>query len=625
MESVSTKRRRSSHGLRARIVLLTLAGTLAPSALVGWLSFQSVGALERQVLAERERTAKSVATYVDSLIKTELLLLETVAAGLGAAAGNPPAGAAEALRGAYLRSRFLGRVFLLDRAGRVLMAEPGSARGLSAPPADLGAVRRALGQGVPAVSDLSVGRGGVRQLYLVVPVRNWQGTIGGLLAGAIVPESARFRSLLSFVPLDPGETVDLVDRHGVVVASTLAARLYMESDHRDFLAGLISAQAETAGTCHGCHARGAIRRRVNEVMAFAPLSARVPWGIDMRQAEQRAFATALAMRWKVLAWAPALLLLALLFALGAAASITAPLSVLTRVAGRISGGDLRTPVPRLGSDEVGQLGTALEAMRLVLARSLDELAQAREKLELRVRERTQEVEQLYRELSQRDELRARLLQKLISAQEEERRRIARELHDETSQVVAALALGLDAAMAALAPGAARQRLEEAKALALRTLDGIHRLSFDLRPSVLDDLGLFPAVEWYAERRLKPLGVAVRCEFDGSNRGRLPAEVETGLFRAAQEAITNIVKHARAETVLIQCTREARAVVIEIEDDGQGFDPANLGASAVEGAGLGLAGIKERMELLGGSAGIESAPGQGARVVLRVPLASENGT
>ena len=98
-------------------------------------------------------------------------------------------------------------------------------------------------------------------------------------------------------------------------------------------------------------------------------------------------------------------------------------------------------------------------------------------------------------------------------------------------------------------------------------------------------------------------------------------METALFRAVQEAITNIVKHARAESVLIQCALGPRAVTIEIEDDGEGFDPASISgaAAAVGGRGLGLAGIRERIELLGGSAIIESAPGQGTRVVLTVPL------
>ena len=117
---------------------------------------------------------------------------------------------------------------------------------------------------------------------------------------------------------------------------------------------------------------------------------------------------------------------------------------------------------------------------------------------------------------------------------------------------------------------------------------------------------------------------MRCEYDETTESRLPTQVNTALFRAAQEAINNVVKHAKAETLLIQCTLEPKAITIEIEDDGRGFDPASFSSATSDGRGLGLAGIKERVELLGGSARIESAPGQGTRVVLTVPLGSEHG-
>jgi len=154
---------------------LTLIGTLAPSAILGWLSFQSVLDLQRQVLSEREYVAKSVATYVDSQVKTELQLLDEVSVAPGVALENPPPAARTVLRGAYLRSRFFERVFLLNLEGQLLMAEPASGGGLGASFKDLPSVHKALGDGVPTVSDLGAGPDGTRQLYLLVPVRNWQG------------------------------------------------------------------------------------------------------------------------------------------------------------------------------------------------------------------------------------------------------------------------------------------------------------------------------------------------------------------------------------------------------------------------------------------------------------------
>jgi len=257
-------------------------------------------------------------------------------------------------------------------------------------------------------------------------------------------------------------------------------------------------------------------------------------------------------------------------------------------------------------------------MRVALKGSLDEIASANLALEGRVEARTRELQGLYRELQERERWREELLRKVISAQEDERKRLARELHDETSQTLSALAMKIETALAASPPGAPRERLVEARALTVRTLDELHRLIFDLRPSVLDDLGLLSAIRWYAERHLEPLGIIVQFEASGFER-RLRPELETALFRVAQEAITNIAKHAGAETVLIQCLERDGRVTIEIEDDGKGFAPESLPPPAARERGLGLMGMRERVELFGGTIELDSAPGQGTRVKVSVKV------
>ncbi|HEY5676485.1 MAG TPA: sensor histidine kinase, partial [Myxococcales bacterium] len=189
-----------------------------------------------------------------------------------------------------------------------------------------------------------------------------------------------------------------------------------------------------------------------------------------------------------------------------------------------------------------------------------------------------------------------------------RRRVARELHDETTQTLAALVMKLRA----------RSGLAEETALAVSTLDAVHRLIVDLRPSVLDDLGLRSAIAWYADRHLRAHGIAVRCEFNGLDL-RLPPEHETAIFRIVQEAITNIDKHARAETVLIQTALRDQALTIDVEDDGKGFDGANFATPDRAGHGWGLLGMRERVEMLGGTLRIDSAKGEGTHLALRVPL------
>ena len=250
---------------------------------------------------------------------------------------------------------------------------------------------------------------------------------------------------------------------------------------------------------------------------------------------------------------------------------------------------------------------------------MDDITRTNQELEARVDARTRELQTAHRELQARDELRGMLLRKVITAQEEERKRLARELHDETCQKLAALGIRLDTALRGDSPDAMRTRLGDARGLATETLEDVHRLIFDLRPSVLDDLGLLAAIRWYAQRQLAP-AVAVRCDFADVEL-RLAPEVETALFRSVQEAVNNIARHSSAENALIEIDRTAGAVQIEVEDDGVGFDLGEVTSTADSGRGLGLLGLRERIELLGGTATVDSSPGDGTRVTLTVPVAT----
>jgi signal transduction histidine kinase len=227
---------------------------------------------------------------------------------------------------------------------------------------------------------------------------------------------------------------------------------------------------------------------------------------------------------------------------------------------------------------------------------------------------------LYGEIARREQLRGELLQKVIMAQEDERKRIARDLHDDTSQSITALIYSLEAAEGSCPTSETRSTLTSMRQLATQTLEGIHKLIFDLRPSMLDHLGLFVAVRWYAESRLEPAGVRVHIEETDGGR-RLPAQTETALFRVAQEAINNIARHSGARNVTIRLSGGDSAVSIELADDGIGFDPSEVSRVTDQTRGLGLVGMEERVGLLGGDISIVSEPGSGTRVVIRVPTGS----
>ncbi len=225
---------------------------------------------------------------------------------------------------------------------------------------------------------------------------------------------------------------------------------------------------------------------------------------------------------------------------------------------------------------------------------------------------------LYAELQRKERLRGELLRKVISAQEEERKRIARDLHDDTSQALTALLYAVDEALELGDPAEIRHTLEGMRGVAQRTLDGVHKLIFDLRPSILDHLGLAPALRWYAQSRLEPAGVRWQIE-DSEVPRRLPAEVETALFRVVQEAINNVVRHALARNVRIAFAMPPGSLRLDIEDDGVGFDMVSVTLSPDSGRGLGLLGMQERVDLLGGQFQLDSAPGFGTRIHITVPL------
>jgi len=230
---------------------------------------------------------------------------------------------------------------------------------------------------------------------------------------------------------------------------------------------------------------------------------------------------------------------------------------------------------------------------------------------------------LYEELQQKEALRSELLRKVIAVQEEERRRIARELHDETSQALTALILSLKTASQAVPADKAGlvDKLHDLESVARGLLENVHRLIFDLRPSVLDDLGLVAAVRWYAENRLGPTGTRVYLETEGTER-RLPSQIETAVFRVAQEALTNVARHAEAENAAISLSFEDTMLRVAIEDDGKGFDVAAVERSADSTRGLGLLGMRERVALLNGSLTIDSAPDSGTIVSVQVPVTAE---
>jgi len=219
---------------------------------------------------------------------------------------------------------------------------------------------------------------------------------------------------------------------------------------------------------------------------------------------------------------------------------------------------------------------------------------------------------LYDQLAEKERLRGRLLARLITAQEDERKRIARELHDEIGQALTALVVSLDFLVRhPMDEEKLRQRLSAVKEMAETGLSEVRRVIHEMRPTALDDLGLEAAIRWLV-RRYEHAGLKIDVQIEGLTE-RLADHIEITVFRLIQEACTNTVKHAAAKYISIALRRRGNWLTVEVKDDGRGFDIKR------RGEGIGLAGIRERVSLAGGKLTIESSPDSGTRVYAELPV------
>jgi signal transduction histidine kinase len=221
------------------------------------------------------------------------------------------------------------------------------------------------------------------------------------------------------------------------------------------------------------------------------------------------------------------------------------------------------------------------------------------------------------EAQRREMLRGELLRRVVAAQEAERQRIARELHDETGQALTAIGLGLRGISATLTPENEKgvKNLRQLEGLTARSLDELQRLISDLRPSHLDDLGLPAALRWYAGEIQGRVPLEVNVQVRGEERP-IPSVVKTAVFRVAQEALNNVIKHAKASRVTIHLDYADEVVGLQVEDDGCGFDKNRV--DLPDRRAWGLIGMEERASLLGGQLRVDSTPGAGTRVDVRIP-------
>jgi signal transduction histidine kinase len=509
---------------------------------------------------------------------------------------------------------FAPGITLIDRTGQVVLAHPPE---LYAPGDDLSTlphISQALAARTPTISDGFIAPGSHRPVVAVtVPVYQ-NNQFWGLLSGLLdLSSPAVVESLHQAAKAGHTGHAALVDAQGRTLASTFELDFLSPGEHYTFYQQAINTGQPVIKTVP--FERGDIPNETEDhlhVMAYAPLK-NARWGVAVGGDEAETFAGVVRLRLGLALLGGVALAGVLGITLFGTRQLVRPMQYLTQAARELARGNLATPLRPVGTGEVGAMAAALEQMRRQLLTSLEELADWNETLEARVTQQT-------RALQQQERFTHQLLRRTISAQEEERARLAREMHDGIGQSLTAVKMSLDrwAKAVVTQPGDAAARLAWARELMDQTITDLRQVIMALRPGILDQLGLVPALQWMGDRTLRPQGILVAVEPAGLHE-RLPRNVETTLFRIAQEAMNNVARHSQAHHLTLRLMRQNGVVMMVLADDGRGCDPAEFSSAPDKGHGFGFASMRERALLAGGQFTVKSAPGQGTEITVILPV------
>jgi len=618
-------------GRAALFLIVLLAVTTAGFTVLG---LHVVHDSVNRTLEERRALAEIAASRVDDLLSDTIDHLQALAEQYNLSPTDPTcAGAALALKAMrwFHTDTIISHIAVLDSSGRVVCTEPNLQVIAAADMSTRHSVEQALAGGPPGVSRVLTLGQDQEAAAIVIGIQGSNGDRGVVFAVLNLSAPSLSRIL---EPLRLGQTgyAEVVDRDGIVLASTEPSDLWQSADHGNYLGQLVANGSTAVGTCHSCHDSGGAEK-ANAVLAFAPLTT-APWGVAVLQSSDEAMTYVNSMEQRMLLFGFGIFLAALTVGLLATGRLIQPIQALDRACQRIRTGEPDVDIPTGGVGEIHSMAQSIRQMHTRLRQLADESKKSADELELRVRERTRDLEasrnnlekahtelsELHHILAQKERRLSHLLDGVIHAQEEERKRVARELHDETSQALTVLIVSLDTTVAGLSGEDAglKAHLSDLRTLAAGVHKEVQRIILDLRPGLLDDLGLVAAIDWYADSRLKPLDIRVNLEVAGEE-ARLGAEVETAVFRLAQEALNNIVRYSEAENVLISLDFGADRVVLRVEDDGKGFDVDEVMRDQEGSRSFGLLGMRERVALFGGTLDIQSRPGQGTQITAIIPL------
>ncbi len=612
-------------GLQRRIQILMALGLLVIFTFFWLAGRRVVEESARHSLDHQLAMAGLVASLLDNRLETALTLLEATADQSDLSGGNelaPPR--TKLLRDAQLQlSTFGRRLFWLDTNGQILWTEPFDPSQLGRPFIDFETIYPAVEKEDSYISNLCLSSNSARPyILLAVPVIQPTGVVDGLLVEEVETDQLGLENILKQVAPGNKAYIQVIDSGGIILASSASNHSLQKVDHTVQFSRLIDNRQPMVGRCHQCHPGGSGEdrdtTRTDEVLAFAPLNT-VRWGVAIRQPASEVAAPVIQLRQQILLGGGVVLVVALLVTswfIGR--QIIGPLQIVDRASVQWASGNLNVSIPNVGIDEVAQLAANLEQMRSKLDATLEDQRRWNEALSEMVEERTHELAVLYEQVESKEVMCRRLLGKVLTTQEEERARLARELHDAIGQALTAIIMTTTAVENSLPDDFTndKEKLTNVRAVATHALQDLRNLIFDLRPEILDDLGLALALRSQVKKHLEPAGVEVRLRAAGL-KDQLPPDVERAIFRVVQEAITNIARHAQATEAKISLSIKEGRLIVRVEDNGVGFEPDRVMGGQRQA--WGLYGMKERITLLGGTLYVGSKPGDGTLLLAEIPL------
>jgi signal transduction histidine kinase len=600
--------------LRRRITLTIMTGISIILLTFGIASYFIVQKSIEDSLNKKLSLARLVRTNIDNIIKDNISRLYDISlSGRVNLSDGTFVPERETIKAAYRYSIFTDGIFLLDKQGNIILNYPERIRETAINVMSIEPVGRILVHGKPVVSNVyTLEPSRKKVIFVLVPLKDKDGKEVGVAGGEIDPTNPVLTRMLGLIDIGNDTFIDVVDTNGVIISSSDPARTLTQCNRDRFFTTIMLERRERVTSCHHCHLAGNKSEKKKMMLAFVPLEM-APWGISIQEPEEEVFTPAHKLKRTFGALAVVFIGTALILTVGISRSIVNPLKELIRGADRIARGDMTKPICPQGSDEIGVLSQSFETMRLKLVESMESITRHSQELEKRVEERTRQINDSQKRAED-------LLKKVISSQEEERKRIARELHDDTLQILSAALMRID--MCRLTPGSiSAEKIDTIRGIILNAWDGVLGIMQNLRPTLLDDLGLAAAIKSLLVLHLGENGINYFINTAGVSDKRFRPEVEITVFRIVQEAVVNIARHARAENVFVLFKIEEDIVNIDIEDDGEGFDLNLLyvPSAANDRRGLGLHGMKERVILINGKIEICSMPGLGTRIGIRIPL------